>query len=273
MADLDSRIIDDYFVPTKTRTIWEDFGDHTSGIQGIVLAARRVGVSWDAIRARTGSDLYAALDKTELPKTQRLTKGQLRDQLVVSTLLFKSMLTIRIVAAAIIELEALLKKYGATQSDISSTKAYLRTVEMRRRVLIGVRSVKTDPVRHSAALRRAEAADKAVTKLELNLPTIRQKSVCALAMLGADATVIAEAVGISRRSGDRARARWSDIRPADLGAWPVDHEFLGGWDTYRRELLDVAYARVRNDLPWAQQLIAEGKSSYRRFSATRSDLS
>jgi hypothetical protein len=43
MADLDSRIIDDYFVPTKTRTIWEDFGDHTSGIQGIVSPGMRSG--------------------------------------------------------------------------------------------------------------------------------------------------------------------------------------------------------------------------------------
>jgi hypothetical protein len=273
MADLDSRPIDDYFVPTKSRTIWDDFGDTTSGIQGIVLAARMVGVSWDAIRARTGNDLYAALEKTELPKTGLLPKDQLRDQLVVSTLLFKSMLTIRIVASAILDLEALLTKYGATKSDIRSTTAYLRTEEMRRRVLTGVRSVKTDSVRYSAALRRAEGAHNAARRLELSLPAIRRKSVCALAMLGADAAVIAEAVGISRRSGDRACARWSDVRPADFGTWPVDHEFLGGWDTYRRELLDVAYARVRNDLPWAQQLIAEGKSSYRRLTANRTDPS
>ncbi|WIM85942.1 hypothetical protein PT015_13450 [Candidatus Mycobacterium wuenschmannii] len=267
MTKLNFREIDDYFEPTKTRSVLDDFGDETSGIQGIVLGARMVGVSWDAIRARTGEDLYSAVAKTALPKTSELGRDQLRDQLVVSTLMFKSMLTIRMVASAILEIEAMLARYGATESDIRSTTAYLRTEDMRRRELTGVRSVRPDGLRYAAEVRKAEESRRATKRLESTVPAIRRECISALAMLGADSSVIAEAVGISRRSGSRACAQWASLKPASVDAWPVDHELIQGWDVYRRELLDIAYARVRNDLPWAERLIASAKSSYREISA------
>lgn len=267
MHELDSREIDAFFQPTHGRCIADDFGDTTSGIQGVVLASRMVGVSWDAIRARTGKDIYAAVSKTELPKSALFEKSRLRDQLVVSTLLFKSMLTIRMTAAAILELESLLRQYGATDAEIKKTGEYLRTQEMRRSELVGARSERNDQLRYAAMLRRADEVGRDARRVQRTLPSIRRKCVDALAMLDADSALIAEAVGVSRRSGDRARGRWDDLRPASLGAWG-EHELATGWDTYRRELLEVAYRRIRNDVAWAEDLVSSGRSAYRALPRT-----